>query len=74
MRHVSNPRLAQVVQDQDDMTWKDYQPIPGTNWGDRSRPVARALKVALIAVDFEDQPFVITSNGSIRHAVPPRGH
>ena len=47
-------------QDQDDMTWKDYRPIPGTNWGDRSRPVGRALKVALIAIDFEDQPFVIT--------------
>ena len=28
----------QRVQDQDDMTWADYKPIPGTNWGDRSRP------------------------------------
>jgi len=47
-------------QDQDDMTWADYKPIPGTNWGDRSRPVGRALRVALVAIDFEDQPFVIT--------------
>jgi len=50
----------QVWQDQDDMTWKDYRPIPGTNWADQSQPVGRALKVALIAIDFEDQPFVIT--------------
>lgn len=54
------PIDPQIVQDQDDMTWKDYRPIPGTNWSDRSRPVGRALKVALIAIDFEDQPFVIT--------------
>jgi hypothetical protein len=40
------------------MTWADYKPIPGTNWGDRSQPVERALRVALVAIDFEDQPFV----------------
>ena len=50
----------QVVRDQDDMTWADYKPIPGTNWGDRERAPGRALKVALVAIDFEDQPFVIT--------------
>src|SRR3990172_6005251 len=54
------PIDPQAVRDQDEMTWADYRPIPGTNWGDRSRPVERALKVALIAIDFEDQPFVIT--------------
>ncbi len=50
----------QAWQDQEAMTWADYKPIPGTNWGDRSRAPGRALKVALIAIDFEDQPFVIT--------------
>ena len=50
----------QRVQDQDDMTWADYKPIPGVNWADLSRAPARPLKVALIAIDFEDQPFVIT--------------
>src|SRR5262245_47285913 len=54
------PIDPQRWQDQDDMTWADYKPIPGTNWGDRSRPVQRPLKVALIAIDFDDQPFVIT--------------
>ena len=42
------------------MTWKDYRPIPGTNWADNSVPGSRVLRVALVAVDFPDQPFVIT--------------
>ena len=50
----------QAVQDQDDMTAADYKPIPGANWGDRARAPERALRVALVAIDFEDQPFVIT--------------
>jgi M6 family metalloprotease-like protein len=42
------------------MTWSDYRPIPGTNWADNSVPGERVLRVALVAVDFPDQPFVIT--------------
>ena len=30
------PIDKQVVQDQDDMTWNDYRPVPGTNWADPS--------------------------------------
>ena len=54
------PVDPQNWQDQDDMKWSDYKPIPNTNWGDVNVVPPRALKVALIAVDFEDQPFVIT--------------
>ncbi len=50
----------QVWQDQDQMTWADYKPIPGKNWADRSLVPMRILKIALVAVDFDDQPFVIT--------------
>lgn len=50
----------QAWQDQEAMTWADYRPIPGTNWGDRSHAAQRALRVALVALDFDDQPFVIT--------------
>jgi hypothetical protein len=51
----------QRVQDQDVMTWADYRPIPGTSWADAAnKGSARTLRVALVAVDFEDQPFVIT--------------
>ena len=43
------------------MTWDDYHPIPGVNWADPSGvPTKKQFKIALIAVDFPDQPFVIT--------------
>src|SRR5690606_22986761 len=54
------PIDPQEVQDQDDMTWDDYEPIPGHNWADRSLTPEREFRIALVAVDFEDQPFVIT--------------
>ena len=55
------PIDPQRVQDQDTMTWDDYKPVPGTKWADPSlKPSTRTLRVALVAVDFEDQPFVIT--------------
>jgi len=55
------PIDAQVVQDQDDMTWDDYRPIPNTNWVDPNGiPSEEGLRILLVAVDFRDQPFVIT--------------
>jgi hypothetical protein len=42
------------------MRWADYKPIPGVNWGDPANAPGRALRVALVAIDFEDQPFVMT--------------
>ncbi len=55
------PIDPQKVEDQDDMTWADYKPVPGVNWQDPSKKASvRALKVAMIAIDFPDQPFVIT--------------
>lgn len=54
------PLDPQRVQDQDDMTWDDYRPIPGRNWADRSLEPERGFRIALIAMDFEDQPFVMT--------------
>ena len=54
------PIDPQRVQDQETMTWADYRPIPGTTWADNAVPGARVLRVALVAVDFPDQPFVIT--------------
>ena len=54
------PIDPQVVQDQDEMTWEDYHPIPGRNWADPSLLPERKFRMALVAVDFPDQPFVIT--------------
>ncbi len=55
-----NPIDPQIIQDQDDMTWDDYHPIPGKNWADPSLVPERKFKMALVAIDFPDQPFVIT--------------
>ena len=54
------PIDSQIVQDQDDMTWDDYKPIPGINWADPALVPERKFRMALVAVDFADQPFVIT--------------
>ena len=54
------PIDPQKWQDQQDMTWADYHPIPGVDWANASREPARKLRVALVAIDFPDQPFVIT--------------
>lgn len=60
LTEVPDPIDPQQVQDQDDMTWDDYKPIPGINWADPSLKPEREFKMALVAVDFSDQPFVIT--------------
>ena len=57
---TQKPIDPQFVQDQDDMTWQDYKPIPGKNWADPSLVPERKFRMALVAVDFPDQPFVIT--------------
>jgi len=54
------PIDPQRVQDQDDMTWADYRPIPGRNWADPSIKPRRGFKLAVVGIDFPDQPFVIT--------------
>lgn len=54
------PIDPQIVQDQDEMTWNDYRPIPGKNWADPALKPEREFRMALVAVDFSDQPFVMT--------------
>jgi M6 family metalloprotease-like protein len=54
------PIDPQRVQDQDAMTWADYRPIPGRQWADPSIKPERGFKLAVVAIDFPDQPFVIT--------------
>ncbi len=54
------PIDPQSVQDQDDMTWDDYRPIPGIDWADPGHVPERGFRIALVAIDFPDQPFVIT--------------
>ena len=54
------PLDPQLVQDQDLMTWDDYRPIPGKNWADPSLKPERGFRLAVVAIDFPGQPFVIT--------------
>ncbi len=55
------PIDPQRWQNQYDMTWADWTDIPGTRWNDPdARPTERGLRIALVAVDFPDQPFVLT--------------
>lgn len=55
------PVDPQHPEDQQNMTWSDYQDVPGTHWADPDlRPTQQKLKIALVAVDFPDQPFVMT--------------
>jgi M6 family metalloprotease-like protein len=55
------PLDPQRVLDQDDMTWKDYHPVPGVDWADSMhKPSVRTVNIALVVADFEDQPFVVT--------------
>ncbi len=55
-----SPLDPQRWQDQQEMTWRDYRPIPGVNWAEDRPGSVRNFRVALVAVDFPDQPFVIT--------------
>src|SRR5262245_45569516 len=51
----------QVVRDQYDMTWDDYKPIPGTSWNDPTKVASlKTIRLAILAADFPDQPFVMT--------------
>jgi M6 family metalloprotease-like protein len=54
------PIDPQQVEDQDVMTWDDYRPIPGVDWADPSHVPQRKFRMALVAIDFSDEPFVIT--------------
>lgn len=56
-----SPIDPQRWQNQYDMTWADWKNIPGTRWNDpNAKPSGRGLRIALVTVDFPDQPFVIT--------------
>lgn len=57
---VLSPIDPQKAQDQQDMTWADYHPIPGIDWADPKLKPKRGFKMALVAIDYPDQPFVIT--------------
>ncbi|GIJ44172.1 peptidase M6 [Virgisporangium aliadipatigenens] len=45
----------------DTMTWDDWVPVPGKNWADPTvRGSVRNFRIALVTLDYPDQPFVVT--------------
>ncbi len=45
----------------DHMTWSDYVRPPGTSWNDPARRGSvRDFDIALVTLDYPDQPFVVT--------------
>lgn len=45
----------------DDMIWADYKKPPGTSWNDPTKKGSeRNFNIALVTVDYDDMPFVIT--------------
>jgi M6 family metalloprotease-like protein len=55
------PLDPQQVEDQQNMTFDDYKPIPGVDWATNGAvPTVRKVTIALVAFDFADQPFVVT--------------
>ncbi|MEU5721937.1 M6 family metalloprotease domain-containing protein [Micromonospora sp. NPDC047738] len=52
---------AQNWQNPDKMTWDDYVQVPNKNWNDPAvRGSIRNFKIALVTLDYPDQPFVVT--------------
>jgi M6 family metalloprotease-like protein len=45
----------------DSMTWGDFKAAPGTDWSDPARRGSvRNFNIALVTLDYPDQPFVVT--------------
>jgi M6 family metalloprotease-like protein len=58
---VVEPIDPQQWENPDDMTWADYQSVPGTSWADPSREGSvEQFNIALVLGDFTDQPFLVT--------------
>jgi M6 family metalloprotease-like protein len=55
------PIDQQEAEYQDDMTWDDYQEVPGTDWSNPAlEPTIEKWRVAVILTEFADQPLNIT--------------
>ncbi|WP_192894729.1 M6 family metalloprotease domain-containing protein [Neobacillus notoginsengisoli] len=58
--NMPNPVDPQSWVNPEDMTWNDYNPVPGIDWNNPDIKPETELKGALILVDFPDQDFILT--------------
>lgn len=56
-----------------DLTWEDYQPIPGIDWHTDDFEPETKMRGALILIDFEDQDFIISEQEGSEIAGNPVG-
>ena len=69
------PLDKQVVQNQYDMSWADYKPIPNTNYQDPAvQPTVKKWKVALVLGDFQNRDFYATHGAGRDGLRQPDGH
>ena len=57
---VLDPIDPQVWENMDDMTWDDYVGVPGTDWANDTEGSSRQFNGAIVLLDFENQPFLVT--------------
>ena len=57
---VLGPVDPQSWENMDDMTWDDYVGVPGTDWANDVEGSDRQFNGAIVLVDFENQPFLVT--------------
>ncbi|WP_216648725.1 hypothetical protein [Agromyces agglutinans] len=57
---VLDPIDPQNWQNMDDMTWDDYVGVPGTDWANDQEGSDRQFNGAIVLLDFENQPFLVT--------------
>lgn len=57
---VLGPVDPQAWENMDDMTWDDYVAVPGTDWANDIEGSDRQFNGAIVLVDFENQPFLVT--------------
>src|SRR3954447_15297260 len=57
---------------QDNLTWNDYKPLPGTDYSNPDiQPSVKKWKVALVLTDFDDKPYYVTQPaGSTIYGTP----
>ena len=69
---VGTPVDPQNWVNPDDMTWDDFEPVPGTDWADPSiEPTKKKFQAAIVLVDYADQDFAITQpEGSTPFGMP----
>lgn len=57
----------------EDMTWEDYQPVPGIDWNETDIEPERVLKGALVVVDFQGRDFILSQEEGTEVAGNPIG-